>query len=107
MDDLTNWYIRRSRRRFWETGFGDAMGKDKHDAYTILYNVLATFCLISAPYTPFLAEHIFRKLTSKESVHLEEIISDRRDDDMSQSDLAMLRDMYLTQDIVTLGLSLR
>jgi isoleucyl-tRNA synthetase len=72
MDDLTNRYIRRSRRRFRESGAGSEMWKDKRDAYTVLYCVLTEICLVSAPFTPLIAEYIYKQLSGKESVHLEE-----------------------------------
>lgn len=67
MDNLTNWYIRRSRKRFWGTG----LDEDKLQAYETLYEVLVELCKVFAPLMPFVSEHIFRNLTSKESVHLE------------------------------------
>lgn len=107
MDDLTNRYIRRSRRRFWESGVWADMGQDKHDAYNVLYCVLTEVCLIAAPFTPFITEYIYKQLAGKESVHLEEIVSYGTYENMPEWDLAMMRDMDLTQRIVNLGLSLR
>lgn len=66
MDALNNWYIRRSRDRFWRSGY-DA---DKQAAYDTLYTVLSTLCRIAAPVLPFLTETIYRGLTGAESVHL-------------------------------------
>lgn len=66
LDDASNWYVRRSRRRFWKSG-DDA---DKNDAYKTLHYVLVLLSHIMAPFTPFLAEELFIKLTGKESVHL-------------------------------------
>jgi len=59
IEDLTNWYIRRSRRRFWKS---DDDG-DKQQAYVTLYNVLIELCKIAAPFTPFIAEEIYQNLT--------------------------------------------
>lgn len=73
IDALNNWYIRRSRGRFWrEDGVGEASGDaaDKGDAYDTLYTVLVTFCRAMAPLLPFLAERIYRNLTGADSVHL-------------------------------------
>jgi len=67
IDSLNNWYIRRSRRRFWKSE-NDA---DKLQAFDTLYEVLCRFSLMLAPFLPFLTEHIFRNLTGKESVHLQ------------------------------------
>ena len=69
IDDLTNWYIRRSRRRFWKSE-DDA---DKLRAYETLHTVLLRLCQIAAPFTPFIAEEIYRNLRTTgmpESVHL-------------------------------------
>lgn len=66
IDDASNWYVRRSRRRFWKSG-DDA---DKNDAYRTLHYVLVQLAHILAPFTPFLAEELFQKLTGHESVHL-------------------------------------
>jgi isoleucyl-tRNA synthetase len=67
VDNLSNWYIRRSRRRFWKSE-NDA---DKNEAYLTLYNVLVDFVKLLAPFMPFIAEEIYLNLTGKESVHLE------------------------------------
>lgn len=67
MDNLTNWYVRRSRKRFWGTG----MTQDKNEAYNTLYEVLVEVSKLIAPYMPFVSEYMFRNLTGKESVHLE------------------------------------
>ncbi len=66
IDDASNWYVRRSRRRFWKSGDD----KDKNDAYKTLHYVLVQLALILAPFTPFLADELYRKLTGGESVHL-------------------------------------
>ena len=69
IDLLTNWYIRRSRRRFWKAG----RGIDKLAAYATLYNVLMEFSKIVAPFIPYIADGIFmslRKETDHKSVHL-------------------------------------
>lgn len=72
VDDLSNWYVRRSRERFW----GSAMTKNKEAAYTTLYTVLVTLSKLLAPYIPFTAENIYRNLVcnfdenAPQSVHL-------------------------------------
>ena len=72
VDDLSNWYIRRSRKRFWKSD----MGPDKIAAYQTLYSALETVAKLLAPFTPFLAERIYLNLNgiskheSFESVHL-------------------------------------
>ncbi|MCD4819897.1 MAG: isoleucine--tRNA ligase [Candidatus Cloacimonetes bacterium] len=67
IDDLSNWYVRRSRRRFWVMELTD----DKKNAYLTLYQILADVSRLIAPFAPFIAEEIFTNLTSKESVHFE------------------------------------
>ena len=57
-DELSNWYIRRGRERYW----GSEMTDDKISAYTTLYTVLVTLCKISAPYVPFMTETIYQNL---------------------------------------------
>ncbi|MBQ7102771.1 MAG: class I tRNA ligase family protein, partial [Anaerotignum sp.] len=72
MDDLSNWYVRRSRERFWAAG----MEQDKINAYMTLYTVLETVVKLAAPFTPFISEEIYRNLVGSvnknapESVHL-------------------------------------
>jgi len=68
MDDLTNRYIRRSRRRFWKS----ESDSDKTQAYNTLYVTLVEVCKVLAPFMPFLSEHIYRELTGRESVHLDD-----------------------------------
>jgi len=65
-DNLSNWYIRRSRRRFWKSEDDN----DKAEAYQTLYVVLTRFAKLLAPFMPFLAEEIYTNLTGKDSVHL-------------------------------------
>ena len=65
-EDLSNWYIRRNRRRFWSS----VLDIDKKGVYFTTYNVLEGVCRLIAPITPFIAEDIYTKLTGKESVHL-------------------------------------
>ena len=57
-DDLSNWYVRRGRERYW----GHEMTEDKISAYTTLYTVLVTLAKLSAPFTPFMAESVYRNL---------------------------------------------
>jgi isoleucyl-tRNA synthetase len=66
IDDASNWYVRRSRKRFWKSD----SDTDKANAYKTLYYVLVQLSLVMAPFTPFLAEELYRKLTGGESVHL-------------------------------------
>lgn len=66
IDDASNWYVRRSRKRFWKSGNTE----DKNNAYTTLHYVLVRLSMVLAPFTPFLAEELYQKLTGGESVHL-------------------------------------
>lgn len=66
MDNLTNWYIRRSRKRFWKS----ENDWDKMEAYETLYYVLVEITKIIAPFMPFIWEYLFKELTWKKSVHL-------------------------------------
>lgn len=66
IDDASNWYVRRSRKRFWKSD----NDSDKANAYRTLHYVLVQLSMILAPFTPFLAEELYQKLTGGESVHL-------------------------------------
>ena len=91
VDELSNWYVRRSRERFW----GKDMPQDKVNAYMTLYTVLVTLTKLSAPFTPFIAESIYQNLVCNvskdqpESVHLcdfptydEKLIDKKLEEDM-------------------------
>ena len=65
-DDLSNWYIRSNRRRFWES----ELTESKKAVYLTTYEVLVTLCKLCAPITPFITEEIYKNLTGEESVHL-------------------------------------
>lgn len=99
MDELTNWYVRLSRRRFWESSMTD----DKKSAYETLYTVLTEVSKLLAPLMPFLSENIYQWLTGRESVHLEYIT--RVNKHLIANDLN--RDMEVCEHIVSLGLALR
>ncbi len=99
VDNLSNWYIRRSRKRFWKSEDDG----DKSQAYQTLYTVLVTLAKLMAPYTPFLAEEIYRNLTGEESVHLAEypVANESLIDEQLNNEMVEIR------DIVTQGLQLR
>ncbi len=92
VDQLSNWYVRRSRERFWAKG----MEQDKINAYLTLYNALITLSKLSAPFVPFISEEIYKNLSSvdtsaKESVHLcdypvtnDKFINDQLENDMEE-----------------------
>lgn len=99
VDNLSNWYIRRSRKRFWKSEDDG----DKEAAYQTLYTVLKDLSLLMAPFTPFLAEEIYRGLIGKESVHLE----DYPMTDESLIDENLSEGMKQARFIVTMGLKAR
>ena len=99
IDSLTNWYIRRSRRRFWKS----ECDEDESSAYATLYYCLVKFSQILAPFTPFIAEEIYKNLTGEESVHL----SDWPEFDEGRIDLKLNEEMALVRKVVNLGHSLR
>ena len=99
IDGLTNWYIRRSRRRFW----GSGMTEDKKNAYETLYYVLTNTCKILAPVTPIVAERVFKALTDKESVHLE----DWPNIDEKFENQKLLKEIDLVQDVIHLARGIR
>ncbi len=102
VEDLTNWYIRRSRRRFWKSQNDD----DKMCAYRTLRYVLVQLSKIAAPFTPFISESIYRNLkgvSMPESVHL----CDFPQADSDARDRRLERSMTLVQDVVRLGRQLR
>lgn len=97
IDDASNWYVRRSRKRFWKSD-NDA---DKADAYRTLHYILVQLSLILAPFTPFLAEELYRKLTGGESVHLLDWPGVGRINEL------VLRDMHNTREAISAGLAER
>ena len=68
IEDASNWYVRRSRKRFWKT----TNDEDKNLAYKTLYYVLTQLALIMAPFTPFISEELYRLLVGGESIHLQD-----------------------------------
>lgn len=99
IDGLTNWYIRRSRRRFWSSG----MTQDKRNAYQTLYYVLVCTSQMFAPVAPILSEKLYQVLTGETSVHLAlwpEIPQTFADEDL-------LADVAMVQDVIYLARSIR
>ena len=98
LDDASNWYVRRSRRRFWKSEDDG----DKNDAYCTLHYVLVRLSYILAPFTPFLAEELYHNLTSdNESIHLKDWLTAGAVNDQ------VLADMSRTRELINNGLSLR
>ena len=94
-EDLSNWYIRRARRRFW----GEEMDDDKRSVYATTYEVLTGVSQLIAPFAPFLSDEMYQNLTGEESVHLsffpeadEDLIDERTEERMD-----------LVRDLVGLG----
>ena len=97
IDDASNWYVRRSRRRFWKSG--DDI--DKNNAYQTLHYVLVQLAKVIAPFAPFMAEELYQKMTGFESVHLIDWPKSGRVDEVVLSEMAEVR------EYVTAGLALR
>ncbi|MCX6728813.1 MAG: isoleucine--tRNA ligase [Candidatus Saccharibacteria bacterium] len=97
IEDASNWYVRRSRRRFWKAGDDD----DKNNAYRTLHYVLVQLSMVLAPFTPFLAEELYQKLTGGESVHLLDWPSSGHINELVVTEMEQVRD-YVNQ-----GLSIR
>jgi len=105
LDDLTNWYVRRSRRRFWKS----EQDADKNAAYATLYRVLTTLCRLLAPFTPFVTEAMYQNLVrsvdadAPESVHHTDW---PRANEAAVDELLLTR-MALARQVVALGHSAR
>ncbi len=100
IDELSNWYVRRSRRRFWKS----EMNKEKLSAYQTLYECLSTVCKLTAPFAPFIAEAIYLDLNNEtkkeqfESVHLSEYPKVTfRDEELEEKMEVAQRVVYLTR----------
>ena len=94
-DDLSNWYIRRARRRFYSEG----LSKDKESVYLTTYEILKGVALLSAPFAPFISDEMYTKLTGEYSVHLAAF--PKCDDALMDDDLE--ERMELVRTIVALG----
>lgn len=97
IEDASNWYVRRSRRRFWKSE-DDA---DKDSAYRTLHYVLVQLSMVMAPFTPFLAEELYQKLTGGESVHLLDWPKTGHVNEL------VVRDMETVRDYVNQALAIR
>ena len=105
IDDMSNWFVRRSRRRFWKS----EDDQDKLEAYSTLYYVLIYLAKILAPFTPFLAEELYQKMTGAgtvnsqipESVHLLDW------PEAGEINEAVLAQMAKTREVITAGLAER
>ncbi|MDR1969938.1 MAG: isoleucine--tRNA ligase, partial [Candidatus Nomurabacteria bacterium] len=97
IDDASNWFVRRSRRRFWKS----EDDSDKNNAYATLHCVLSKLAVLTAPFTPFLAEELYQKMTDGESVHLLDWPTNIA---VNQK---VLDDMARAREIIEQGLALR
>ncbi len=98
IDDASNWFVRRSRRRFWKS----EETNDKNDAYKTLHYVLTRLSYILAPFTPFLAEELYHNMTGdKESIHLRDWLP------AGNVNSLVMNEMDEVRDYVNQGLSLR
>ena len=102
IEDLTNWYLRRSRRRFWSKDT-----KDKQDGYNTLFYILTEFSKTLAPFLPFMTEHIYKNLSklqeNSNSIHLQDYPI--KNDNLIDTELE--NNMNLIRQTVKLGRSLR
>lgn len=105
LDDASNWYVRRSRRRFWRSSKGAAGAEDdgdKSDAYRTLHYVLVRLGYLLAPFTPFLAEELYHNLTGdNESIHLKDWLP------AGEVNEQIIAEMKAVRDVINDGLSQR
>jgi isoleucyl-tRNA synthetase len=106
VEALSNWYVRRSRARFWAPG----LDADKRDAYATLYTALVTLTKLTAPFIPFLTEEMYQNLVvragvagAQESVHLEAY----PEPNLEEIDERLVEETRAVREIVSLGLSVR
>jgi isoleucyl-tRNA synthetase len=112
VDDLSNWYVRRSRRRFWaKAGTSQASDADKAAAYSTLYHILVSLSKLLAPFTPFVSEVMYQNLVrtidleSPESVHHCHWLT--ADTELLRTSEYLLNQMALARQVVTLGHAVR
>lgn len=105
VDELSNWYVRRCRDRFW----GSGMEQDKADAFMTLYTVLETLTRLLAPFTPFMTESIYQNLvrTNDKNAPLSVHLTSWPKADASLMDAQLERDMDAVQSVVNLGRACR
>ncbi len=97
LDDASNWYVRRSRKRFWKS----ESDTDKNQAYCTLHYVLVQISKMFAPFTPFLAEELYVRLTGEESVHLTDWSVP------GKIDKSVLKNMKVARNVINEGLAFR
>ena len=107
LDVLTNWYVRRSRERFWAT---DGVTDDARDAFDTLYTVLETLCRVAAPLLPLTTEEVWRGLTGGRSVHLLDWPAAQSDASSTEdlpADAALVASMDRAREVASTTLGLR
>lgn len=97
VDDLSNWYVRRSRKRFWKSD----QAQDKQNAYKTLHYILVQLSHVLAPFVPFMADELFRNLTGQKSVHLQSWPASGHVNNQ------VVREMDAVREVVNDGLSQR
>ncbi len=107
IEDLSNWYVRRSRRRFWKS----EMGNEKLSAYQTLFEVLFTLAKLIAPYAPFVADALYRNLNADgyepyESVHLA-FYPEPEQPEYATVDEALIERMEIARSVVSVARALR
>jgi isoleucyl-tRNA synthetase len=111
IDDLTNWYIRRSRRRFWRSAEDKSGQVDKAAAYATLYETLVTFGKVMAPVLPFISDALYQNLVVEpgvaddgaDSIHL----CDYPEADRDRIDVALETEVAIVRQVVSMGRALR
>ncbi len=111
IDDLTNWYIRRSRRRFWRSADDQSGQRDKAAAYATLYETLVTFGKVMAPVLPFISDALYQSLVVEpgvnedgmDSIHLCDYPEVARD----RIDVELEREVAIVRQVVSMGRALR
>ena len=105
LDDLTNWYIRRSRRRFWKS----EQDQDKREAYAVLYHVIVKFTRLLAPFIPFVTEAVYQNLVRSVAPQAYESVHHTAwpVSDPSVMDQEMLDQMALSRQVASMGLAAR
>ena len=98
-DDLSNWYIRRNRNRFWSS----ELDNSKKSVYITTYEVLTSLCKMIAPIVPYITEEMYTKLTGADSVHTE----DYPEFDKSLVNNELEEKMDLVRDFITMGRNIR
>lgn len=103
IDDMSNWYIRRSRRRFWKS----EDDSDKEQAYETLWYVLVRLCQLLAPWAPFLSDHLWRELTTGTKLPISVHLSDWPEAEIQSDSNQVIEKMQSTRQIINDALSQR